>query len=103
MTRATANQAPSVELAERLRRTEAALAQGDLKGAEAEMAAAAELCRRLQAAGLGVPPEEAGALRDLNERCGAALKRVGNALNAESLRDENLRRGISSYHATLTR
>ena len=102
MTRAAPNQAPSVELGERLRRAEAALASNDLEAADAQMAAAADLCRRLQAAGLGVPAAELGALRDLADRCGASLTRIGDALNAESMRDENHRRGINSYHATLS-
>lgn len=94
---------PSVELADRLRRAEEALGKNDLAAADAQMAAAAELCRRLQEAGLGVPAEEVAALKAVAERCGQALARVGKALNAESQRDENHRRGISSYLATLGR
>ena len=97
------NAAPSIELAERLGRAEAALAQDDLDAADLHMASAADLCRRLQAAGLGIPTQELDALRDLAERCGVSLVRVGERLNAESQRDENHRRGIVSYHATLTR
>ena len=103
MTRAAASLAPSEELAERLRLVEAALAANDVETADTHMTAAADLCRRLQAAGLGVPEAELGGLRALAERCGVSLLRVGEALNAESLRDGNHRRGITSYHATLTR
>lgn len=102
MTRAAAL-APSEELAERLRLVEAALAANDVETADTHMTAAADLCRRLQAAGLGVPEAELGGLRALAERCGASLSRVADALNAESLRDGTHRRGITSYHATLTR
>jgi hypothetical protein len=101
--RAAATLPPSQELAERLRRVEEALSANDLDTADAHMSAAADLCRRLQAAGLGVPQAELGALRALADRCGVSLSRVGDALNAESLRDGNHRRGMSSYHATLTR
>jgi len=97
------NPAPSAELADRLERAQAAMEQDDLETADAHLAAAADLCRRLQAAGLGIPPEELGALRELAERCGTSLVSVGDRLNAESQRDENHRRGIESYHATLTR
>lgn len=103
MTQTAASLAPSQELAERLRRVEEALAAKDLEAANAHMTAAADLCRRLQAAGLGVPEAELGALRALADRCGASLSRAGEALNAESLRDGNHRRGITSYHATLAR
>jgi uncharacterized membrane protein YccC len=97
------NPAPSAELADRLGRAQAALEQDDLETADAHLASAADLCRRLQAAGLGIPPEELATLRDLAERCGTSLVSVGERLNAESQRDENHRRGIESYHATLTR
>jgi hypothetical protein len=103
VSREGATLAPSRELDERLRKAEAALAAGDLETADTHMAAAADLCRRLQEAGLGVPEAELAALRTLAERCGVSLSRVGEALNAESLRDGNHRRGITSYHATLTR
>lgn len=103
MTRLTASLAPSQELADRLRRVEEALGANDLETADIHMAGAAELCRRLQAAGLGVPEAELGALQALAERCGVSLSRAGEALNADSLRDGNHRRGIISYNATLTR
>ena len=95
--------APWVELGERLRRAQESLAQNDLGAADAHMAAAADLCRRMQDAGLGVPAEELEALRDVARRCGEALARAGHSLNAESLRDDNHRRGINAYLATLTR
>lgn len=99
----TASHAPSIELAERLRQAEEALAKNDLSAADAHMAAAAALCRRMQEAGLGVPAEEIEGLRDAASRCGEALARAGQSLNAESLRDDNHRRGISAYLATLIR
>jgi len=99
----TASHAPSVELAERLRRAQEALAKNDLGAADGHMAAAADLCRRMQEAGLGVPAEEIDGLREMARRCGDALARAGESLNAESLRDDNHRRGITAYLATLTR
>ena len=98
-----ASQTPSVELADRLHRAQEALAQNDLSAADGHMAAAAELCRRMQEAGLGVPADEIEGLRDVARRCGEALARAGQSLNAESLRDDNHRRGINAYLATLTR
>ncbi|HEX2658799.1 MAG TPA: hypothetical protein VHU40_11025 [Polyangia bacterium] len=97
------NPAPSDELADRLGRAEAALNADDLEAADAHLASAADLCRRLQAAGLGIPPQELATLRALAERCGTSLISVGERLNAASQRDENHRRGIVSYHNTLTR
>ena len=99
----TASHAPSIELAERLQRAQEALVSGDLGTADAHMAAAADLCRRMQEAGLGVPAEEIEGLRDVARRCGEAIARAGQTLNAESLRDDNHRRGINAYLATLTR
>lgn len=92
---------PSVELAEALKRADAALQVGDLAAADGHMLAAADLCRRLQAAGLGVPESELGALRAVAERCGVSLARAGRTLNAACHRDDNHRRGIASYHAAL--
>ena len=97
------NPAPSAELADRLGRAEVALNAGDLETADTHLASAADLCRRLQAAGLGIPPQELDALRALAERCGTSLVSAGQRLNAASQRDENHRRGIVSYHNTLTR
>ncbi len=94
---------PSVELAQAMQRTLDALLAGDLQGADTHMQAAADLCRRLQAAGLGVPEAELGVLRTLADRCGESLARAGRALNASCHRDENHRRGIVSYHAALLR
>jgi len=94
-------QAPSVELAEMLKKVLAALDGQDLATADEQMAAAAQLCHRLQAAGLGIPQDEVPALRALADKCGAALATASQLLNDASLRDENHRRGIRSYHATL--
>lgn len=90
--------APSMELATMLGRADAALARGDREAASVDMAAAADLCRRLQMAGLGIPATELQGLRDLADRCGVALGRLGQELNAESFRDDNHRRGISTYN-----
>ncbi|HEY4184083.1 MAG TPA: hypothetical protein VGP07_03400 [Polyangia bacterium] len=95
--------APTVELAENLGRAHAALQAGDLATADTQMLAAADLCRRLQAAGLGVPDGELTALRELSESCGNSLARLAERLNASAIRNENHRRGITSYHATLLR
>lgn len=94
-------QAPSVELAEMLKKVLAALEAQDLPAADEQMAAAAQLCHRLQVAGLGIPEDEVAALRALADRCGRALTGANQRLNESSLRDDNLRRGIRSYHATL--
>jgi len=94
-------QTPSLELAEMLKKALAALAQQDLAVADEQMAAAAQLCRRLQVAGLGIPEDEVPALRALAEKCGLALTDASQRLNDASMRDDNLRRGIRSYHATL--
>jgi len=94
-------QAPSVELAEMLKKVLAELDNQNLAAADEQMAAAAQLCHRLQVAGLGIPAEEVPALRTLADRCGRALEGANQRLNDASLRDENLRRGIRSYHATL--
>jgi len=94
-------QAPSVELAEMLKKACAALQDDDLAAANEHMAAAAELCKRLQVAGLGIPEDEIQALRTLAEQCGRSLADANRHLNDNSMRDENHRRGIRSYHATL--
>lgn len=94
---------PAVELVSSLGRAEAALARGDSEAADVEMKAAADLCRRLQAAGVSVPARELGVLRELADRLGVALAQLARELNAESLRDENHRRGIVTYHEALTR
>lgn len=94
-------QAPSVELAEMLKKVLASLDVQDLAAADEQMAAASQLCHRLQAAGLGIPQDEVPTLRALADRCGVALANANQVLNDASLRDENLRRGIRSYHATL--
>lgn len=94
-------QAPSVELAEMLKKVLALLDAQDLAAADDQMGAAAQLCHRLQAAGLGIPQDEVPALRALADKCGVALANASQLLNDASLRDENHRRGIRSYHATL--
>lgn len=94
-------QAPLVQLAETLNKALAALDAHDLATADEHMAAAAQLCHRLQAAGLGIPQDEVPALRALADRCGQALANANQRLNDASLRDEKHRRGIRSYHATL--
>lgn len=94
-------QAPSLELAEMLKKVLASLEAEDLAAADEQMAAAAQLCHRLQAAGLGIPHDEVPALRALADRCGQALANANQRLNDASMRDENHRRGIRSYHATL--
>ncbi len=95
--------APSTELVEALTQAEAALAAGDTETANVAMESAADLCRRLQTAGLGVPPPELGVLRDLAERVGLALQRLGLELQADSLRGDNHRRGMASYQSTRLR
>jgi hypothetical protein len=92
-----------MDLATLLGRADVALAHGDTTAADVAMAEAADLCRRLQAAGLGVPADELGILRDLAERCGLALTRLGQELNAESFRDDNHRRGMVMYQTSLRR
>lgn len=95
--------APSSELVDTLARAEAALASGDMDAASGAMESAADLCRRLQTAGLGVPASELNVLRDLADRCGLALIRLGRDLQSDSLRGDNHRRGIASYQSTLGR
>ena len=95
--------APAAELFDSMTRAAAALASGDTEAANVAMESAADLCRRLQAAGLGVPAIDLGQLRDLAERCGVALARLGRELQSDSLRGESHRRGISSYQSTMDR
>lgn len=95
--------APSSELIDTLAHAEAALARGSMDDANQAMESAADLCRRLQAAGLGLPAFELEVLRDLAERCGVALTRLGQELQSDSLRGDNHRRGIASYQSTLDR
>ncbi len=87
----------AAELLKTLAQADAALAVDDTAAAGVAMALAADLCRRVQAAGLGVPPHELGMLRALADRCGPALARLGQDLNAESFRDDNHRRGLRTY------
>lgn len=95
--------APAHELVAALTRAAAALNAGDADAAGADMASAADLCRRLQAAGVHIPPSELTTVRDLYERCGLALGRMGEELNAASFRDEAQRRGMAAYRATAAR
>jgi hypothetical protein len=88
---------PAAELVALLGQADAALTRGDHDGAAEVMASAADLCRRLQAAGVGVPASELAALRALGDRCGLALERMARELNAASFRGENHRRGITTY------
>jgi hypothetical protein len=88
---------PAAELVALLAQADAALARDDHDGAAEAMTAAADLCRRLQAAGVGVPASELVALRELGDRCGLALERMARELNAASFRGENHRRGIITY------
>lgn len=76
---------------------ETALASGDMESADAAMQAGADLCRRLQAAGIAVPASELAAVRDMAERCGMELARLTTELNADSAKGENFRRGMASY------
>src|SRR3569833_2171701 len=94
-------QAPSVELAEMLKKVLASLGAEDLAAADEQMAAAAQLCHRLQAAGLGIPQDEVPALRSLAEKCGQALGNANQRLDDASMRDESHRRGMRSYHDAL--
>ena len=95
--------APAHELLDALTRAAAALDAGNSDAAAADMESAADLCRRLQAAGLPVPAPELDRLRELYDRCGVALVRMGEQLNAASFRDENQRRGLEAYQATASR
>ena len=76
---------------------EQALATGDCEAADKQMDAAAALCADLQQRGLALPASALPAVRELAERCGAALLRARDALNAESQRDDNHRRALLTY------
>jgi len=93
----------ATELIATLTRAAAALDAGDGEAASAAMEAAADLCRRLQTAGMGAPASELAALRDLYDRCGAALMRLNEQLNAASFRGEQQRRGMEAYQAHTNR
>ena len=88
----------AADLMTTLGQADAALARGDTEAANEAMAAAADLCSRLQAAGLGVPAGELATLQEIADRCGVALLRLGQDLNAESFRGDNLRRGMRTYN-----
>jgi hypothetical protein len=94
---------PAHELVAALTRAAAALDLGDSDTATAEMASAADLCRRLQTAGIALPSSELGRLRELYDRCGIALDRIGQELNAAGFRDDQQRRGMEAYQATTVR
>ena len=94
---------PATELIATLTRAAAALDAGDGEAANADMEAAADLCRRLQAAGVGVPALQLATLRALYDRCGVALVRLGEELNAASFRDEQQRRGMEAYQTRTSR
>lgn len=91
---------PAHELGETLTRVTAALDAGDTEAASVDMEAAADLCRRLLAAGFRVPSSQVAGLRELYERCGIALVRMGDRLNAASFEEEQQRRGLDAYQAT---
>jgi hypothetical protein len=95
--------APATELVDALTRAAAALDAGDPEAAGVDMAAAADLCRRLQTAGLSIPAPELTVLRELYERCGVAVVRMGQELNAAGFRGEQQRRGMEAYLSTATR
>lgn len=86
-------------LTEILACAEAALGTGDTEAAAVAMQSGAELCARLEAAGLPVPPSEISALRDRFDRCGVELERLTRELQSDSAKGENLRRGVASYEA----
>lgn len=93
------NAAPADELMAALSRCATALDGDDLDAASTEMDAAADLCRRLQAAGMSLPGPELTRLRELYERCGVALAETGQKLNAASFRDGQHRRGMEAYRS----
>ena len=92
---------PAHELGDALTRAATALDAGDTETASVDMEAAGNLCRRLLAAGFQLPPVQVARLRELYERCGIALVRVGERLNAASFEGEQQRRGLDAYHATM--
>jgi hypothetical protein len=88
---------PVQELVAALTRAAAALGAGESDAAAADMEAAADLCRRLQGAGMGVPAAELARLRELYEQCGVALGHMSEQLNAASFQGEQQRRGLDAY------
>jgi hypothetical protein len=91
--------APAYELVDALTRATAALDAGDSEAASADLEAAADLCHRLQTAGIRLPAPELARLRELYERFGVALVRIGEEVNAAGFRDEQQRRGLEAYHS----
>jgi hypothetical protein len=93
----------AAELVSELSRADAALAGNDTESANVAMAAAADICLRMQAAGVTVPLAELTILRATAERCGLALDRLRQELNAESFQNDNHRRGVDAYLAAARR
>ena len=90
---APAPPASAEELRAAIERAAAALAGGDLDGADAAMAAAAAICRRMEGGGIGLTAAEKTRLREIYQRAGAELIRLTAELNVDSAR----RRGLASY------
>ena len=90
---------PAHELGDALTRAVTALDAGDTETASVDMEAAGDLCRRLLAAGFQLPAPQVARLRELYERCGIALLRMGERLNAASFEGEQQRRGLEIYQA----
>ena len=88
---------PAITLQTLLAKVEQALATGDCEEADKHMDAAAALCADLQQRGVTLPASALPAVRELAQRCGAALLRARDALNAESQRDDNHRRALLTY------
>ena len=88
---------PATALQTMLTAVEQALALGDCEAADQQMGAAAALCADLQGRGITLPSASLPDMRELAERCGAALLRARDALNAESQRDDNHRRALLTY------
>jgi hypothetical protein len=90
-------------LVEALARAEAALAAGDVAAADAALAAAAEACQRLERAGTAVAGVDREALAQAARRCGEAIGRLAGQLNTDSMRGEQVVRGLVSYQRNLPR
>jgi hypothetical protein len=88
---------PTTALQTLLASAEQALTAGDCEEADKQMDAAAALCAELQQRGLTLSAGALPAVRELADRCGAALLRARDALNAESQRDDNHRRAMLTY------
>jgi hypothetical protein len=88
---------PASELSTLLASAQQALTANDCEAANKNMDAAAALCAELQQRGVMLSPAELSSLRELAQRCGTALFRARDALNAESQRDDNHRRALLTY------